>query len=300
MDFTPNNIQYPWFNKGENRGSFMNSYVGRDGNRENASMKNELFRLYEDLLTLRESTHDCIYFCVGGKEIHFENNNISYDVGSAFRQFPNFLREFNNPLVVLVDTYEDTDPFAFKFLAIDEHIVERNENFVVWRYEDIYDPSIKSVNITIKIYRTYFPSFVESGTLFDRRQDKQFVTCFYDRFKSLLQGINNKDNIDCKIIFANTATFKYKQGTGEESGNVNMVMFKEVLEFVEMKNFLLLIWPYGSSYFYGFGSRTRINYTRDSLFDTNAVNCIQDVTNSKNLRLLDIYLTMLNFKKKEI
>jgi len=252
-----NQLFFPWYFLGEFRINIMNTVYNPCFVQK---QKIELFRLSSDLETLDISKYEMIYINIGAANV---NNYMG-----MIRQLPLFVESKQvRTLVILID----------KFNSIPS--VLKHKEFIKISY-NTYSNGI----IDIKIYNTFLPTWLKARiqkftdkeakkTIIENQEnsrDKEFVYQFYENLRTFINRSNQP------IYFVSTATFMNNEAT-ENSGNINLELFPEVLLLVGMEKFILLVWPYNSTYYYSWGTMKRINYTNlinideENLFNTNAI-----------------------------
>jgi len=240
MSYQTSNLFYPWYFLGEfrtNIANVINDPMCMD------EEKGELIRLSHDFATLDTSEYEMIYSNIGAA-------NITDSLG-ALRQIPMFFEYSSRALVILIDRFNSPPS-----------ILRRGDFTMTSR--NTYSNGL----IDVRIYNTFFPTWLDSKfqifrdenvkneiiKIQENSRDREFVSQFYENLRMFI-----KRSV-ASIYFVSTATFLNNQAT-ENKGNINLEMFPEILLLIGTERFVLLVWPYGSLYYYSWGTIKRINYT---------------------------------------
>lgn len=240
MDTQSTQLFYPWYFLGEFRMNITNA-VNNPFWMNNE--KRELVRLSDDLVNLDVSEYEFTYMNIGADD--------NSDLLSIIRQLPMFVecREVRT-LVILVDKFN-----------IIPHVIT-HKNFIK-KSDNIYTNGY----IDIRVYNTFFPTWLEARLqnfrdkkikkcIVKRQEssnDREFVSSFYENLRIFIERSMGS------IYVVSTATFRNASST-ENTGNINFEMFPELLLFVGLERFILLVWPFGSMYYYSWGTMKRIKY----------------------------------------
>lgn len=247
------NLFYPWFFLGEFKTSIVNTISDTE---LMIAEKNELLRLFYDLNSIEISNYKKIYINIGSN---------SLDTFGIYRQFPLCMENNDGKtLVILIDNFK-TLP------AILECVNATETNYNTFSCE----------KADFKIYNTFFPTFLNINKYKNKFKDKKlfskilenqtksddqsFVLNFYKILKSFIS------RAPCYVYIVSTATFSENSAI-ENSGNINLEMFSEILDLINTNKFILFVWPYNSYYFYFYGTRVRIDYTQCTNIPSNVKN----------------------------
>jgi hypothetical protein len=234
------NLFYPWFYKGEFTTCLANTILNPTSSN---NKKKELQRLTNDL-TIIKPNNTQVYINIGSSSNSQQNK---------LRQLPMFLTE-KNILIILIDTFTTLPEIItdLECLKISHNTYSKN-------------------NITIKLYNTYLPTFLNSHKVRfidnnfnntirlkqDSSDDEKFVEHFYSCLNTF---ITNVDKGNGYTIIVNTATFSEINATGNIA-NLNFEMFPELLNV--FGKVLLLVWPFNTFYFFIVGTMDKIHYRCD-------------------------------------
>jgi hypothetical protein len=279
------NLFYPWFFGGELRGQIENYINGDKGYLDN--FKHELIRPYQEFRQPPEE--NTIYI------LNIGANCTDDDLPCWHRELPNFI--FNGLLVdakmklLLVDNFKE---------GYIPKTVRRNREYTTqtetgWIVNDM--------NIEIKLFRTFFPSFYETKkayspyskqykTIEEQRNisdDQDFINAFYSSLQQFTESLCNVGSI---FIVISTASFRHDAVTesidyqgkngSEGAGNRTLELYPELINLIQPSTsncLYLFVWPFDSEYVQLFGTNIRIKYHEDPSYDNAQINI--DMKNGK-------------------
>ena len=263
------NLFYPWFYQGEMISDIEN-YINhlKRGHDTLAYNKQELIRLYKDFSNI-DLTNKAFLLHIGANCNHYKDGEPGKLYDCKSRLIPDFFNQSSinqNSIIFIVDNFGDDSDIS----KLSTHYIRIEKT----HEENKYIVDNDGINITIYVYNTYFPTYLDEKMYYTkskettqfirektyRSDDKRFVTEFYNKLtiflsKSLFSVILSTASFRIpeatqKYVLNDTDVidggFKRELGTG----NVDLELYPELIEIIKDPKIIFIMWPFESEYFY--------------------------------------------------
>jgi len=263
------NLFYPWFYQGEMMSDIENYITAlKKGDDTLKSNKQELIRLYKDFSNI-DLTDKAFLLHIGANCNNYKDGEPGKLYDCKSRLIPDFFNQSSinqNSIIFIVDNFGDDSDISK--LSTDYIRIEKT------REENKYIVDNDGINITIYVYNTYFPTYLDENKYYTkskettqfirekthRSDDKRFVTEFYNKLSVFLS----------KSLFSvilSTASFRVAEATQKYvlneygvidggfkremgTGNVDLELYPELIEIIKDPKIIFITWPFESEYFY--------------------------------------------------
>lgn len=285
-EYTAENLFYPWFYMGGMIDQITNAVMDMSGYM--TPFKNELLRLYRDM-SMEIEKNTLVFFNIGAgcSPIYYSKEELKK---CGMRQLPIFIvvAECPKKTIFMVDKFNEEVPAFVKYYKDWWDINFEKRGAGLWVFAG--NEYITGV-VEVRIYNTFFPTFlpINKEKLRDKKieaeitsrqnasKDRAFVVSFYKRMKDLLERVGSAKGM---TLVLSTASFDLSETTSTTAklgtGNLDLELYKEIREFIEMPHTLFLVWPFESIYFFFVGTLCRFDYTKSDYSVTLVIKVIGD------------------------
>ena len=266
------NLFYPWFYQGEMSSQMVNYKADLENGKDILkSNKEELIRLYKDFDNI-DLTDKVFLLHIGANCNEYNYEEASQKILSLnnckLRLIPPFFIEsvINiglSGVIFIVDNFGDNSDISN--LSAEYMTIKKTDTINKYYIPD-YD-------ITIYVYNTYFPTYLDENMYYTvdrdttefiiekRRQssDKEFIINFYRKLESTLlksvfsvvlstASFRDANATSQKVLKNTLIKGEYKINPG--SGNLDLELYREINNIIKNKKIIFIIWPFESDYFF--------------------------------------------------
>jgi hypothetical protein len=311
------NLFYPWFYQGEMMSDIEN-YISalKRGSDTLAYNKQELIRLYKDFSNI-DLTDKAFLLHIGANCNHYKGGEPGKLYDCKSRLIPDFFNTSSinqNSIIFIVDNFGDDSDISK--LSTDYIRIEKTHE------ENKYIVDNDGINITIYVYNTYFPTYLDENKYYTkskettqfirekthRSDDKRFVTEFYNKLSVFLSKSLFSVILSTASFRSASATQKYvlnEYGVIEHelgTGNVDLELYPELIEIIKDPKIIFITWPFESEYFYILKHLAKFKYIVPGILyidknpDTNQFEIYGNREIEENIVDFTIFENILHFK----